>query len=248
MMKHQILILAAGKGTRMGYSELPKVLINLKGRPIISYILGQIAKLTGMPEPIIVVGFKHNQVKEVLKNGYTYVFQERQLGTAHAAMVAEKKVQAENVIVLYGDMPFITAHSLQRLMQLHESEKSDISMFTAIVPNFSFPYESLNNFGRIIRDRFNNIVKITEFKDASEAERQIKEVNPGIYMFNSRWLWSNIHKIKNHNAQNEYYLTDIVEVAMQEGEKIHSLNINPNEVLGINTTQQLEEAERLLVI
>ncbi len=120
-----------------------------------------------------------------------------------------------------------------------------MSMFTSVVNNFA-EHPSLNSFGRIIRDVHGNIIKITEYKDASVEERKIREVNPGIYMFNSKWLWEHIFNIQNKNAQGEYYLTDMVEVAISSGENIQTLRINPAEVLGINSPEELKAAEMLL--
>ncbi len=119
-----------------------------------------------------------------------------------------------------------------------------MSMFTTRVPNFDGSNNAFLHFGRIIRDQFGNIAKITEYKDATDAEKQLLEVNPGIYIFRSDWLWNHIGEIKPTNAQNEYYLTDIVEVAIQEEVPVHSLPISSKEILGINTADQLAEAER----
>jgi bifunctional UDP-N-acetylglucosamine pyrophosphorylase/glucosamine-1-phosphate N-acetyltransferase len=130
-------------------------------------------------------------------------------------------------------------------MRMHHEQSSNISMFTTTVNDFS-AYPSMNFFGRIIRDAYNNIIKITEYKDASPAERKIREVNPGIYMFNSTWLYDNIHKLQSQNAQGEFYLTDMVEVAIAAGETIQSLPINPKEVVGINSLEELQAAEKLL--
>jgi len=129
-------------------------------------------------------------------------------------------------------------------MRLHESEKADMSMFAMRVPNFDGSNSAFLHFGRIIRDLFGNIAKITEYKDATDEEKQILEVNPGIYMFRSNWLWDHIGEINPTNAQNEYYLTDIVEIAIQEQVLVHSLPISSKEILGINTAEQLAEAER----
>jgi bifunctional UDP-N-acetylglucosamine pyrophosphorylase/glucosamine-1-phosphate N-acetyltransferase len=244
-MRNQIVILAAGKGTRMGQNDMPKVLVMLKQKPIILYLLGELEKINQLAKPVVVVGYKYNQVKSVLGEGFTYAFQDQQLGTAHAVMCAERQVTADNILVLYGDMPFIKAESLKKLMRLHHEQKSNLSMFTSVVNNFE-KHASLNGFGRIIRDVYGNIIKITEYKDASGEERKIREVNPGIYMFNSKWLWDNIAKISDKNAQREYYLTDIVEVAIARGENIYSLNINPSEVAGINSPEELVAAELLL--
>lgn len=246
MLKDQFIILAAGKGTRLKREDLPKVLVPFKGKPLIAHLLSQISKIAKNQKPVLVVGFMADKVKAALGTRYEYALQEDQLGTAHAVKAAKEKVKAENVLVLYGDMPFITEESLRKLMRLHHDQSANISMFTATVPNFKNEYEALNSFGRIIRNFKRDIIKITEFKDATENEKQIKEVNPGIYMFNSKWLWENIKKIKNKNAQKEYYLTDIVEIGIAQKEPIVSLDISPREVLGINSAEDLERAENLL--
>lgn len=245
-MKLQIVILAAGKGKRMADNALPKILIPLKEKPVISYLLEELGKLSGVPSPVLVIGFKHSLVRKVLGKNYVYAYQRDQLGTAHAVLSAHEKISADNVLVLYGDMPFVKTASIKRLIELHRNNNAEISMFTCRVPNFVGAYESMNNFGRIIRDSYGNIVRITEFKDATEQERKIQEVNPGIYLFSTKWLWQGIDQIQNNNVQGEYYLTDIVEVAIGEGKKIHSLLIRPEEVFGINTKAQLDQAVKLL--
>lgn|SRR3989338_4339780 len=246
-MQTQIVILAAGKGTRMEGGAVPKVLIPLRGKPVISYLLEELQGLRGFPKPVIVVGYKHELVEQTLGDEYVYAFQANQLGTAHAVQAAREKISADNVVVLYGDMPFVRADSLEKLIQLHQEKQATLTMFTCTVPGFEGMYESMNHYGRIIRDTEDNIVKITEFKDAAPREQQIAEVNPGIYVFKSSWLWQNIDAITKDNAQGEYYLTDMVELAIRQGLPIYSLAISPEEVFGINTKSHLEEAKRLLV-
>jgi len=226
----------------MGSAPLPKVLFPLHGRPIIMHLLDHVKKVTEHP-PVIVVGFRRAAVAEALGNHYTYAFQKDQLGTAHAVWCARPKITSKNILVLYGDMPFISATSMKKLIHLHEDQHPAISLFTTFAPNFGGTYTSLNNYGRIIRDDYGNILRVTEYKDATEEERKIREVNPGIYAFNTDWLWDNIDLINNSNAQNEFYLTDIVEVAISENQPIRSITINPKEVLGINTLGQLERAK-----
>lgn len=245
-MKTQIVVLAAGKGKRMESADVPKVLIALHGKPIISYLLNELKKLKDLPSPVIVVGFKQEMVKDALGSEYAYATQEQQLGTAHAVWAARSKINADSVLVLYGDMPFIQANSLKKIVTLHKNQKAMLSMFTTHAPNFDGMYEGMNGFGRIIRDKYGNIVKITEFKDATDEEKRILEVNPGIYMFNTVWLWDNIDKIQNHNAQSEYYLTDMVELAIEQGHTVESLAIGPEEVFGINTQAHLLEASKLI--
>lgn len=244
-MRNQIVILAAGQGKRMGSGDIPKVLIMLNQKPLILHLLEEIEKINQLAKPVVVVGYKHFAVRAVLGDGFLYAVQDNQLGTAHAVMSAKSQVSAENILVLYGDMPFIRAESLQSLMRLHHEKNSHLSMFTTTVNNYA-DYPSANTFGRIIRDEAGSLIKITEYKDATESERFIREVNPGIYMFNTEWLWNTIPKIHNKNFQEEYYLTDMVEMAIQDGKPIYSLPISPEEVLGINTPEELALAEKIL--
>ncbi len=244
-MRNQIIILAGGKGTRMG-GDLPKVLVLLKNKPLILYLLEQIAKINQLIKPVVVIGYKGEMVKTVLGDDYFYVIQREQLGTAHALQSAKRLAKGENVLVLYGDMPFITAESLKRLMKLHHDRKSKISMLTASVDNFNGKFKSLETYGRIIRDTNKKICKIIEYKDASSGQRKISEINPGIYMFNSKWLWENLQKIQNKNVQGEYYLTDIVEVAMHSGINAESITVDAKEVIGVNSREDLKMAESLM--
>ena len=231
----------------MGLGEMPKVLVMLNQKPLILHLLEEIEKINQLAKPVVVVGYKHPEVRAVLGEEFLYALQEEQLGTAHAVLAAKPKIIGDNILVVYGDMPFIRSESLKRLMQLHHDKQSDLTMFTTIVHDFS-EHPSTNSFGRIIRDSEGQIVKITEYKDATENERKICEVNPGIYMFNTQWLWENIHKIQNKNAQGEYYLTDMVEMAIGDGKYVNSLSISPEEVLGINTPEELQRAEQILQI
>ncbi len=244
-MRNQIVILAAGMGKRMGNASVPKVLVMLKDKPMILHLLGQVEKINQLAKSVIVVGHMREKVEAILGEGFLYAHQKEQKGTAHAVMAARPKVSAENILVLYGDMPFITAESLKKLMHLHHDKQSILTMFTVVSPDFEGAYEALNGYGRIIRDGKNQVIKITEFKDATEKERQIKEVNPGIYMFNTGWLWSNIEKVKNNNAQNEFYLTDMIELAISQNVPVATLNIDVKEVVGVNTKEQLTQAELL---
>ncbi len=249
MIKDQFIILAAGKGTRLNHDHLPKVLVPFLGKPLITHLLGRIARIAKSQKPIIVVGFLADKVKQALGTRYEYVLQAEQLGTAHAVKCAKDAVDAENLLVLYGDMPFITEESLRKFIRMHHDNQAQISMLTTKVPNFQKEYAGFEHFGRIVRSpsllaKGKDIVKITEFKDASEAEKAIKEINPGVYMFSTAWLWPNLKKIKNKNAQKEYYLTDIVEIAIAQKVKIYSLEVSPKEVMGINSLEDLELAEK----
>jgi bifunctional UDP-N-acetylglucosamine pyrophosphorylase/glucosamine-1-phosphate N-acetyltransferase len=244
-MTNQTVILAAGKGTRMG-GEIPKVLVMLKQKPLILHLLQELEKVTQLIKPVVVVGYESEKVQGVLGNGYTYAFQNKQQGTAQAVAAAKNFIKAENFLVLYGDMPFIKAESIRALMKAHRETSANISMLTAVAPNFEGIYNSLLSYGRIVRDAKNQIIKVVEYKDAAEDQKQINEINPGIYMFNTKWFFSHVGKISNQNAQGEYYLTDIVEVAIESGETINNLPVGAKEVIGINSREDLEMAEKLI--
>ncbi len=244
-MSRQIIILAAGKGTRMA-SALPKVLIPLRDKPLIKHLLSEVAKVPQKEPPIVVVGFEAEKVKAELGPQYIYAEQKEQLGSGHAVLSAKDCVTADNIIVLYGDMPFIGSGSLEELINLHEHNQKKISMFTATVPNFEGIYSHFLAFGRIIRDSRGSIVKIREYSDADDEEKAIREINPGIYMFDAQWLWKHLPEVKSKNAQGEYYLTDIIEIAIADGQSIASLPIAPEEIFGINTPEHLSHAQTLI--
>src|SRR6185369_10465409 len=126
-MKNQFVILAAGKGTRMG-GNIPKVLVMLKNKPLILYVLHEIDKIGQLIKPVVVVGYGAKKVEGVLGNEYLFAFQDKQLGTAHALLAAKRKIKAENIVVLYGDMPFIKAESLKALIKMHFKTGGNISM------------------------------------------------------------------------------------------------------------------------
>lgn len=245
-MKNQIVILAAGKGTRMGGS-MPKVLVMLKNKPLILYLLEEVEKVSQLVKPVVVVGYKKNLVMDVLGGGYTYAVQEEQLGTANALLSAKRKVKADNILVLNGDHPFTKAESLKALIEIHFKAGAKISMLTTQVENFSGKNKPLEHYGRIVRDPVtHNIAAVIEYKDANEAQRKTKELNINIYMFNTKWLWENLQKVGNKNAQREFLITDIVNIAARAGEIVHSIMVEPQEAIGINSREDLEVAEKIL--
>lgn len=245
-MRNQIVILAAGKGTRMGNPKVPKVLVMLKDKPLILYVLEEIEKINQLAKPVVVLGFGAGKVQAVLGSQYAYAFQKDQMGTAHALESAKKNIKAENILVIYGDTPFVKSDSLKALISLHFKSGANLSMLTAQAANFKGAYKSLEHYGRILRDAHHHIVGIVEYKDASLGQKKIKEINPGVYMFKTKWLWENIKKIQNQNAQKEFYLTDIVEIAAAQGQRVPSLLVDVKEVLSINSREDLKIAEKLL--
>jgi UDP-N-acetylglucosamine diphosphorylase/glucosamine-1-phosphate N-acetyltransferase len=240
-----IIILAAGKGTRMN-SDLPKVLVPLQERPMIHYLLDSIAKIDINNKPIIVVSpDNYQQMHEALK-GYNVIFavQDRQLGTGHAVLSAkdESSPQAEKTLVLYGDHPFLNSQSIDNF---ENKDVEALNLMSVKVDDFSNWKKAFYHWGRLIRDENDKLEKIVEFKDASESEKEITEVNPAMFIFNSSWLWKNISNLDNNNKQEEYYLTDLVSLAFKQGVDIKTTQINAQEAMGINSVEDLEIAKKL---
>jgi bifunctional UDP-N-acetylglucosamine pyrophosphorylase/glucosamine-1-phosphate N-acetyltransferase len=240
----QSIVLAAGKGTRMGMPNIPKVLFTIHGEPMILRLLEELKRFPGLKPPVIVVGFGYNLVQGRLGLGQIYAFQQGQLGTAHAVKSAKKQVEGKDVFVLYGDMPFVKAETLNKLALLHRKKKSVFSMLTTQAPSFQKEFSVFQGYGRIVR-KGKEISNIVEFADANAEEKTILEVNPGVYLFDTNWLWNHIDQIQPNNKQNEFYLTDIVEIAIKDGVEIETQSVDPWEVFGINTKQQLKQAEEM---
>jgi bifunctional UDP-N-acetylglucosamine pyrophosphorylase/glucosamine-1-phosphate N-acetyltransferase len=241
----KILILAAGKGTRMK-SDLPKVLTPLHGKHMIKYLLESVEKTGIDKEPIIVVGYEKNLVKKELGEKYKYVEQTEQLGTGHAVFVSREACgAAKNIIVISGDQPFIKTETIKNLLAKHESSDAKITVTTTVVPDFNDWHSVFTKFGRIIRDGGKIIDR--EWKDASFEERNIKELNISCYAFEAKWFWENYSKIdKNTNVQKEYYITDLWQIASENNEKVESISISPEEALGANSKEELEILEKMI--
>lgn len=248
-MVTRIVILAAGKGKRM-HSDIPKVLIPLRGKPIISYLLEAVAETGIDPRPVLVVGHKKEMVMEVLGNQYEYVFQEEQLGTGHAVQRAESLLldKADNILILYGDHPFLSSSTISTLYRTHEKEGRVLTMVTTTVEDFEDWRAPFYDFGRIIRNKQGEIQGIIELKDTSSEQREIKELNPAFFCFKASWLWPHLKMIRNANASGEYYLTDLVGIAIGEGEHVASIDINPLESIGVNTPVHLELGAKLKTV
>ena len=240
----KILILAAGKGKRM-QSDLPKALIPLKGRHMIKHLLESVKKITD-EKPIIIVGHMAPLVQKELGNTCLYTFQKEQLGTGHAVSCAKKYCEkTKNILVMQGDQPFISPETIKKIIDKHITSQAKITFTTTVLPDFEEWRNAFIAFGRILRKN-GEVLGIQEFRDASEEERKIKEVNAGCYVFDAKWLWKNLDKIKNENAQKEYYLTDLIKIAKGENEKVETVNIKPKEALGANTKEELEILENFV--
>ena len=241
MKKTEVVILAAGYGKRM-QSDLPKVLVPLHGKPLVQHVLDAVAASGVCESPILIVGQKKELVMETLGTGNRYVTQEEQLGTGHAVLSAAGMLEgkAENILVLNSDVPFIKPRSIHMLAEMGENSMAAVTMATVRVPDFDEWRAGFYDFGRIIRNKSGDIVKIVEKKDATEEELRITEVNSGSFCFKADWLWKHLRELKNENSQAEYYLTDLVAMACAEGADIASIPIEPREAMGVNTKEHLE--------
>ena len=239
-MTKTALILAAGQGTRMK-SKIPKVLHQMAGRTMLSHVI-RAARGAGIDQSIVIVGHGAEQVTEATAEpGMVFVHQREQLGTGHAVMVAEHAIPEEGILlVLCGDTPLITKETLTEFMDFHEREGNTLSVLTAIFEN---PY----GYGRIVKDEAGGLLKIVEEKDADEETKAIREINSGIYCFDAAALKKNLSRITNNNAQKEYYLTDLVEIAVGQKEKTGAYPVrDQDEIMGVNTRVQLAAAAEIM--
>lgn len=242
----QIVILAAGKGTRMG-QDIPKVLVPLNSKPMIQYLMEQVKEAAVDPCPIVIVSPDNQKIIRQALSEYQveYAIQDQQLGTGHAVSCARAKIKPETnkIVVLYGDHPFLTATSIKKFATL---EPRALTIMPTILPDFSGWHHNFYGWGRIVRNENGEVKAIVEAKDASEEQKLITEVNPGFMCFNKDWLFANIDKLKNDNKVNEFYLTDMVGIAFKEGHKVETVVIEPKEAMGINSPEELKIAESLL--
>ncbi|MBX4198118.1 NTP transferase domain-containing protein [Candidatus Parcubacteria bacterium] len=246
-MSH-IIILAGGKGSRM-QSNTHKVLHEVKGVPIISRLLQNISPICSTPT--IIIGHKADEVREATHYAYSYVEQKEQRGTGHAVMCAREALKDkpdETIIILPGDHPLIEARTLWQLQSLHTLHNATVTLATKIVPHFEGIHSIFKHYGRVIRNKDGMVLKIVEYKDASAEERECLEVNLSYYCFNAQWLWQHITALSSHNAASEYYLTDMVKIATDQGLRVAAYPIQQMaECLGINTPEQLLMVEEALV-
>lgn len=243
----RIVILAAGKGKRMGGGDLPKVLRPLSGRPILAYVFDAVRASGIDARPVLVVGHLAEKVREICGSSCEYAEQELLRGTGDAVRSAMDAVgSAEHIMVLNGDMPFVSAQSIQSIVEKHKTEGAAMTMGIVEIGDFEGWRSSFSGFGRIVRDDCEEVKRIIEAKDATPEELAIREVNPGLFCFRAEWLWFALETLTTENAQGEYYLTDLLVRAVEGRKKIATVPIPTKEAIGINTPEQLRFAETLI--
>lgn len=248
--KLAIIILAAGKGKRMNNPDLPKVLVQLKGKPLLGYVLELSEKLNANPI-INVIGHHKEKVIDFL-NDYTqnspsvnvikYCIQTEQLGTGHAVQQVENLLKnfEGDILILSGDVPLLKSKTINKFYELHTSAKSDLSVLSSDAPN---PV----GYGRIVRNSNGTFEKIIEERDADSEIKKISEINSGIYLVEKDLLFNSLNLIKNENAQKEYYLTDIIEICKKNGKSVNAHNIADfDEIQGVNSQEDLEKLTKKL--
>ncbi|MGL6099753.1 MAG: bifunctional UDP-N-acetylglucosamine diphosphorylase/glucosamine-1-phosphate N-acetyltransferase GlmU [Fusobacteriaceae bacterium] len=234
-MKLKSLILAAGKGTRMK-SDLPKVIHKVNGIPMVKKIMNLLDGIE-VEENILILGHKKEMVLEAVGD-VDYVVQEEQLGTGHAILMAEPKLKDfhGDIMVLCGDTPLLRRETLKKIYNHHRESGATTTLLTST-------YENPFGYGRIVKDG-ENVMAIIEEKEATPEIKAIKEVNAGVYIFDSQELWKALSKIDNNNDKGEYYLTDVIAIQVKDGKKIGSYLLQDNlEILGVNSKVELAQAE-----
>lgn len=236
------VILAAGQGKRLGSGDvgIPKVMRMAADKPLLGHVLD---KLSFIPkeDTIIIVGFMKEQVIDAFP-GYVFAEQAQQLGTGHAVAMAKDELEGFDgaVLVCCGDMPLITRDTYEALCTEYVNSGAECTILTGI-------YEEKKPYGRIVRDTDGSFLRIVEQKDCSPEEDAIREYNSGVFVFSCPALLESLGKLKSNNAQNEYYLTDVPALILEQGGKVSLCRRDlGDELLGVNTREDLEQVEALL--
>ncbi|MFC4651313.1 bifunctional UDP-N-acetylglucosamine diphosphorylase/glucosamine-1-phosphate N-acetyltransferase GlmU [Lactococcus nasutitermitis] len=234
------IVLAAGKGTRMK-SALPKVLHEVSGKTMLAHVLNHVSEVD-MQKRIVIVGHEAEKVIATLPKGTNFVKQTEQLGTGHAVRIAADLLANEDgaTLVIAGDTPLISGETLNALFNYHFAQKATATILTAIAPNPT-------GYGRIVRGENGSVEKIVEQKDASDSEKEIKEINTGTYIFDNKALFKALKEVTTDNAQGEYYLTDVIEIFKKAGNTVAAYTLADfDESLGVNDRVALSQAEKTM--
>jgi bifunctional UDP-N-acetylglucosamine pyrophosphorylase/glucosamine-1-phosphate N-acetyltransferase len=246
-MSLSAIILAAGKATRMK-SDKVKVLHEICGRPMLSYVLDA-CRMAGVQHLYVVIGHDRDRVMHTYSGAtdITWVIQNEQKGTAHAVMVAQPQIEAnqgigddDHLFVLGGDGPLIRAETLLKLAEKHAAANASVTLATALLDNPA-------GYGRILRDPSGQVTGIVEHNDASPDQRTIKEVNPTYWMFKTKDLFAALPLVQPNNKKGEFYLTDTLAILKSQGKKLEALpSVPPEDVLSINTRAELADVARVM--
>lgn len=234
------IVLAAGQGKRMK-SKLYKVLHKVSGKPMVGHVIHALEQIEAQ-RTVVVVGHGADAVKACLGDSVEYAMQEQQLGTGHAVLQAEPLLGQEEglTVVLYGDTPLVTSESLQEMIRIHREKGAAATVMTAIMED---PF----GLGRIIRSENGSVSRIVEQKDCSAEEREIKEINSGMYCFSNRKLFEALSKVTNNNSQQEYYLTDVIGILVDQNEVVEAYcTPDAMDTFGVNDRVALSIAERIM--
>ena len=233
------VVLAAGKGTRM-QSDLPKVLCQANGRPLIEYVLDSL-RSSGVGKIVAVVGYKADEVKQALSkyDNIEFALQEEQLGTGHAVMMCREQLSDHNgaCVVVAGDSPMLQSSSLKALLDEYNSTNPACILGTLL-------HDNPTGLGRIVRDADHNFVGIVEEKDATEKQRAINEVNMSTYVFDCQSMLGALDSLTDDNQQKEYYITDVPSILLGQQRDVRALAVlKPIEALSVNTVEHLKMVE-----
>lgn len=242
MAERMAIILAAGVSSRMN-TELPKVLHEVCGRPMLAYVLDACREV-GVARMYIVVGFGAEQVKQQFNDAkdITWIQQDEQLGTAHAVMCCKEHLKdfTGETLILCGDGPLVRADTLNTLIGKHQMEQASATLATAVL-------DDPTGYGRIVRDRYGNIQGIVEDTDCTREQLAINEINPSYYLFNNQVLFRAVEQVKPDNVKKEFYLTDAVSRIIATGHKVVAVTaVRPEEAFGVNSRAQLSVASKIM--
>lgn len=240
--KTACIILAAGLGTRMK-SDKAKVLHPLLKKPMIQYVVETACRIVGK-NVIVVVGYQSEKVKEAVRaqSDVFFAVQEKQLGTGHAVMCAMDLLSddVEDVLILCGDVPLMTQETLLLFLEHHRKEHREASVLAV-------PVDDPTGYGRILTDPKGRLAGIVEEADATIEQKAINLINSGIYCVKRAFLNENLNRIESNNAQNEFYLTDVIKIGYKQNRPIGVVTSpNQEEIIGINSPNELERAEGIL--
>lgn len=239
-MKRFAIILAAGKGTRMK-SKVNKMLHPVMGQPMVSYPV-EAATRAGAEEIISILGVDAEMVQDYLGDRSQFAYQDEQLGTAHAVMQAADLLEGKEgtTLVICGDTPLISNETIENLYNYHEQTKAKATILTAMADD---PF----SYGRVLRSEDGTVTKIVEQKDATEEEKQVREINTGTYCFDNKALFEALKQVDNNNAQGEYYLPDLIEILKGQGEIVSAYSMTDMaDSLGVNDRTALAKANQLM--